>query len=76
MTLFVTFSSGLPLNRFHGGGFSLAVLSWLLQDPATMTHWATRGTIGDLANVYAVPGAHIISLAFVSVVARGYCLVC
>jgi hypothetical protein len=41
-----------------------------------MTHWATPGTLGDLANVYAVPGPHIISLAFVSVVACGYCLVC
>jgi hypothetical protein len=76
MTFFVTLSSGLPLIRFHVGRFWLAVLCWLLQDPATMTHWATQGTIGDLANVYVVPGPHIISLAFVSVVACGYCLVC
>jgi hypothetical protein len=71
----VTLSSGLPLIRFHGGGFGLVVLSLFLQDPSTMTHWASPGTIGDLALVYTTPGTHSISLAFVSVVACGYCLV-
>ncbi len=41
-------SSGVPLIRFHGGGFGLAVFSWLLQDEATLTHWALPDTdLGD-----------------------------
>ncbi len=41
-------SSGVPLIRFHGGGFGLAVFSWLLQDVATLTHWAVPDTdLGD-----------------------------
>jgi hypothetical protein len=48
-------SSGVPLIRFHGGGFGLAVFSWLLQDVQTLTHWAVPGT--DLG-VFADPGTH------------------
>jgi hypothetical protein len=48
-------SSGVPLIRFHGGGFGLAVFSWLLQDVQTLTHWAVPGTdLGDFAD----PGTH------------------
>jgi hypothetical protein len=76
----VTLSSGLPLILPHGGGFGLDGLRWLLQDPGSMTHWAVQGTLEslastDLADVYAAPGMHIMSLVLVNVAACRYCLV-
>jgi hypothetical protein len=49
-------SSGVPIIPSHGGGFGLAVFSWLLQDVEDLTHWAVAGTLGSLGGVWASPG--------------------
>jgi hypothetical protein len=86
----VSVSNRLPFIISHGGClvlvsvssglFGLDGLSWLLQDPGSMTHWAVPGTLeslasSNLADVYAVPGMHIMSLVLVNVAACRYCLV-
>ena len=41
----------MPLVRSHGLGFGPAVFSWLLQDVASLTHWAVPDTLGNLGSL-------------------------